>query len=185
MRQRFQILSTSSTIIRRKVTSFEIDDRGTGAFPSAKNPRVLWLGVNEPTGAMKDLATHIDKDLHQLGFESRNQRAFKPHLTLARIRDPRNAGEIGMATRRKRVRPIWLYVLPACHLSKAISAAPDRHMKNCTWQNSASNHSAHAAAFAAFLFVPFTLFAGLCKHFLHRSDARQHRRCLHRHKYHF
>ena len=75
---------------------FEISIGGTGAFPSAKNPRILWFGIGEPTGALKDLAEQIDKDCAALGFESET-RAFKPHLTLARIRDPRHAGEIGTA----------------------------------------------------------------------------------------
>jgi 2'-5' RNA ligase len=73
-----------------------IDIGGTGAFPSAKSPRILWLGVSEPTGALKDLAARIDKDCAALAYEPET-RAFKPHLTLARIRDPRHASDIGLA----------------------------------------------------------------------------------------
>jgi 2'-5' RNA ligase len=73
---------------------FEISIGGTGAFPSVKSPRVLWLGVSEPTGALKDLAGRSDKDCAAIGFEPET-RAFKPHLTLARIRDPGHAAEIG------------------------------------------------------------------------------------------
>jgi 2'-5' RNA ligase len=87
-----------------KSRPFEIDVGGTGTFPSAKNPRVLWLGVNEPTGALKDLATRIDKDCVAIGFEP-EPRAFKPHLTLARIRDPRNAGGIGLVHAAKQFGP--------------------------------------------------------------------------------
>jgi len=71
-----------------------IETGGTGAFPSAKNPRILWLGVSERTGALKELATRINNGCAELGFEP-GTRAFKPHLSLARIRDPRHAGEIG------------------------------------------------------------------------------------------
>jgi 2'-5' RNA ligase len=74
--------------------SFVVEIAGTGAFPSAKNPRVLWLGVHEPTGAMNEMAKHIDGGCAQIGFEP-EKRAFEPHLTLARIRDARKAGELG------------------------------------------------------------------------------------------
>jgi 2'-5' RNA ligase len=67
---------------------------GTSAFPSAKSPRVLWLGVSEQTGAMKELAVQVDRDCARLGFEP-EKRPFNPHLTIARIRDPRIAGKLG------------------------------------------------------------------------------------------
>ena len=73
---------------------FELEISGTGAFPSAKNPRVLWLGVNEPSGRMRHLAELTDQDCAALGFEKEN-RAFKPHLTIARIRDPRGGADLG------------------------------------------------------------------------------------------
>jgi len=73
---------------------FEIEISGTGVFPSAKDPRVLWLGVKETSGTMKHLAELIDQDWSALGFE-KETRAFKPHLTIARIRDPRRAADLG------------------------------------------------------------------------------------------
>jgi 2'-5' RNA ligase len=76
------------------IEPFEIDISGTGVFPSAKNPRILWLGVNEPSGTMKYLAELIDQECSALGFE-KERRTFKPHLTIARIRDPRGAANLG------------------------------------------------------------------------------------------
>ena len=73
---------------------FEIEISGTGAFPSAKDPRVLWLGVKETSSTMKHLAELIDQDFSSLGFEQET-RAFKPHLTIARVRDPRRAAALG------------------------------------------------------------------------------------------
>ena len=83
---------------------FAIEIGGTGAFPSAKNPRTLWLGVSESTGALKDLAASINNGCAELGFEPET-RAFKPHLSLARIRDTRHAGEIGTAHAANRFGP--------------------------------------------------------------------------------
>ena len=78
----------------RATKPFTIEIRGTGTFPSAKNPQVLWLGVHESTSAMKVLAKHIDESCAEVGFEQQ-KRTFKPHLTLGRIRDQQGAAELG------------------------------------------------------------------------------------------
>lgn len=75
---------------------FEIEIAGTSSFPSPKSPRLLWLGVNEPSGTLKDLAERIDRHCAKFGFE-KEKRVFKPHLTIARIRDPRTAADLGIA----------------------------------------------------------------------------------------
>jgi 2'-5' RNA ligase len=74
--------------------AFDIKIARTGVFPSTKNPRVLWLGVNEPSGTMRFLAELIDQECFALGFE-KESRVFKPHLTIARIRDPRGSANLG------------------------------------------------------------------------------------------
>ena len=84
---------------------FEIEISGTGAFPSAKNPRIIWLGVHEPSRTMKHLAELLDQGCAAHGFEKEN-RAFKPHLTIARIRDPRGATDLGREHQAGSFRPI-------------------------------------------------------------------------------
>jgi len=65
---------------------FLVDVRGIGFFPNARSPRVLWAGVYgaEPLAA---LASDTDRALAALGLEP-EKRAFSPHLTLARIKEP-------------------------------------------------------------------------------------------------
>jgi 2'-5' RNA ligase len=60
----------------------ELRFRGLGFFPYAKRPRVVWAGVagSQNLGA---IAADIDRGLAELGVPS-EQRAFIPHLTLAR-----------------------------------------------------------------------------------------------------
>jgi 2'-5' RNA ligase len=48
---------------------------------------VLWVGV-EPVDELFALHKAVESELAQLGF-SREKRRFHPHVTLARIRDPR------------------------------------------------------------------------------------------------
>jgi RNA 2',3'-cyclic 3'-phosphodiesterase len=64
-----------------------LDFRGLGFFPNEKHPRVIWAGI-EASPNLKTLASDIDKATEKLGI-AREQRAFSPHLTLARFEPPR------------------------------------------------------------------------------------------------
>jgi RNA 2',3'-cyclic 3'-phosphodiesterase len=56
--------------------------RGYGFFPTAKAPRVFWVGIEAgPDLAM--LAAAVDQQTARLGIP-KEERAFSPHLTLAR-----------------------------------------------------------------------------------------------------
>jgi 2'-5' RNA ligase len=60
--------------------------RGLGFFPNANHPRVLWAGVDASPN-LTALAGDIDRALESQGI-AREQRAFAPHLTLARFEPP-------------------------------------------------------------------------------------------------
>jgi RNA 2',3'-cyclic 3'-phosphodiesterase len=60
----------------------QISFGGTGFFPTAKSPRVFWIGVEAPP-QLGALARSIDEATSKLGIES-EKRDFTPHLTLAR-----------------------------------------------------------------------------------------------------
>jgi 2'-5' RNA ligase len=65
--------------------AFDLVVEGAGAFPNAKNPRVLWAGVAGDTEKLATLQAAIEDAMERLGFE-REARKFSPHLTLARIK---------------------------------------------------------------------------------------------------
>jgi 2'-5' RNA ligase len=60
----------------------EIRFRGYGFFPTAKSARVFWLGMEAGT-PLPALAAAIDEKMVALGIP-KEDRAFSPHLTLAR-----------------------------------------------------------------------------------------------------
>jgi 2'-5' RNA ligase len=64
-------------------SAFEVRLAGAGAFPSANRPRVLWLGVARGAGAAEAIAGALQGPLATLGWP-RDERPFKPHLTVAR-----------------------------------------------------------------------------------------------------
>jgi 2'-5' RNA ligase len=57
---------------------------GLGCFPHPRRPRVLWVGVHEPTGTLARLQKNLEKELAGLGFKPEG-RPFQPHLTLGRV----------------------------------------------------------------------------------------------------
>jgi 2'-5' RNA ligase len=64
----------------------EIRFSGVGFFPSERRPRVLWAGM-EATPNLAELASSLEARLEPLGI-AKEQRDFKPHLTLARFSEP-------------------------------------------------------------------------------------------------
>ncbi|NOZ82546.1 MAG: RNA 2',3'-cyclic phosphodiesterase [Euryarchaeota archaeon] len=66
------------------VRGFRAELRGVGAFPSPSSPRVVWAAA-EPEQAFAELHSRVEKALVALGF-SKERRAFKPHVTLARMK---------------------------------------------------------------------------------------------------
>ena len=61
---------------------------GIDAFPTRRRVRVLWAALDDPAGLLASVAAGLDAALEPLGFP-REERAFTPHLTLARFKVPR------------------------------------------------------------------------------------------------
>jgi len=64
-----------------------INFRGLGFFPNERRPHVLWAGI-EASSELAALAGAVETALVPFGIP-REERAFSPHLTLARLNTPR------------------------------------------------------------------------------------------------
>ena len=78
------------------VSPFELAIGGAGAFPPRGAPRVLWLGVADASGGLARLHGRLEDECAAEGF-ARERRPFSPHLTIARLRDPRTSGPLAAA----------------------------------------------------------------------------------------
>ncbi len=58
---------------------------GVGGFPDLKRPDILWLGVEERTGALLAFQKALRAAVDQLGFKT-DARPFYPHVTIGRIK---------------------------------------------------------------------------------------------------
>ncbi len=66
-----------------------------GAFPSAARARVLWTGVQGEPQALAALAQSVAAGARRAGAPPAEEgRRFRPHLTLARCREPVDVGPL-------------------------------------------------------------------------------------------
>lgn len=71
----------------------EVDVQGLGAFPDDRHPRVVWAGVaSQDFDVVAKSAQEVIRALDGIG-ES-DERAYHPHITLARVRSPRNLPQL-------------------------------------------------------------------------------------------
>jgi len=75
---------------------FSLIVEGTGVFPKSGTPKVLWLGISDPSGKLTELQTRLEQQCVQAGF-AKEERAFRPHLTVARLRKPHGARALAAA----------------------------------------------------------------------------------------
>jgi RNA 2',3'-cyclic 3'-phosphodiesterase len=73
---------------------FTIRIDGTGAFLKRRGANVLWLGLSASypqteQNPWTNLAAHFD-----VKRSNKAKREFRPHLTIARLKDPRNARDL-------------------------------------------------------------------------------------------
>ena len=78
------------------IPPFEVFVSGLGAFPHTDRPRTIWLGVSEGEKMMEQLSLAVDDRLAGLGYKPEGRR-FKAHLTLGRVRGPKNLAALGEA----------------------------------------------------------------------------------------
>jgi 2'-5' RNA ligase len=74
---------------------------GFGAFPNLRAPRIVWLGVENDV-KLELLHHDVERACAELGFEL-DGRAFRPHITVGRVRDrlaPGAARDLATAARR-------------------------------------------------------------------------------------
>jgi len=65
-----------------------------GAFPSRNRPRVLWVGVQAPSG-LELLQDRIERGCEAIGFPPEGA-PFQPHITLGRVREGQRLPPTGL-----------------------------------------------------------------------------------------
>ncbi len=86
-----RVAEVSSTLddVAARHSPFSLEFVGTGTFPAKpQSPRVIWSGIAQ-SRPMESLHLDLEKGLEAIGIP-RETRRFHPHLTLGRVKSPRN-----------------------------------------------------------------------------------------------
>jgi 2'-5' RNA ligase len=89
-----QVAEIKRTLATIEAGHFEINFRGYGFFPTARAPRVFWIGIDAGS-ELVSLAATVDSRLESSGIE-KERHSYNPHLTLAR-----SAGGSGSPRKQK------------------------------------------------------------------------------------
>lgn len=78
-------INEALTDIAGRFPPFTMTLTGIGAFPNSRNPRIIWVGLENGADELIGIAKQIEGAMKKLGFP-REKRPFRPHLTVGRIR---------------------------------------------------------------------------------------------------
>lgn len=95
---RVEALSRAAAVAVEGFKPFRLSIEEPGTFPSRGAVRVLWLDVKDEAGRLTQLQRRLEEECAAVGFP-REPRAFKPHLTVARLRTPKDAHALAEAHR--------------------------------------------------------------------------------------
>ena len=91
-----------SLVVKNNVAGMKaltLNVRNLGAFPTVTRPRVLWLGIDGDTEELINLQEKMDTDFQEYGFK-KEERPFRPHLTLARVKEPKALAGLAEAVKK-------------------------------------------------------------------------------------
>ncbi len=77
----------------QSIPPFELRVAGTGAFPNVLKPSVIWVGLAPLDGGLDRLHKLVQETVEGAGL-SCDRKAFRPHVTLARMKERDRTGEL-------------------------------------------------------------------------------------------
>ncbi|OGX37594.1 MAG: 2'-5' RNA ligase [Omnitrophica WOR_2 bacterium RIFCSPHIGHO2_02_FULL_52_10] len=86
-------LKTVLNELYKDVKTIKTRVHSVGAFPDSRRPRVIWISLEDRQGQIAGLAAMLNNGLGKIGYQ-KNPKPFKPHITLGRVRSPKNAGAL-------------------------------------------------------------------------------------------
>ncbi len=83
-------LAEALTPLSAELTACDFEVAGLGYFGSRRSPHVIWAGLRETPGPLHGLYRTVHTTVERLGLKL-DQRPFKAHITLGRVRSARHA----------------------------------------------------------------------------------------------
>jgi 2'-5' RNA ligase len=108
-----EALSAAAQRAANAVSPFEVSVGGCGAFPTHGQARVLWIGINDPSGELNNYYRALEDECAKAGFP-REERPLHPHLTIARLRQPRGSRHLVEIHKQTGFEPVSVNIRDAC-----------------------------------------------------------------------
>ena len=105
---------------------FSIRLEQVGVFPKHGQPRVLWIGINDFSGKLGELHARLEDESANAGF-AKDERPFHPHLTLARLRQPRHARTLAAAHHQLEFEPAEIAVSELLVIRSELSSGGSKY----------------------------------------------------------
>lgn len=101
-------ISKALDSIAKEYKAFEITLFKLGAFPKLDFPRVVWIGIDENCAVVEEIQAKIENACYNMGFE-RDKRPYSSHLTIGRVRGPKNKDRLKQALTTLDVKPVMFH----------------------------------------------------------------------------
>lgn len=103
-----------------EASPFSMEIAGLGCFPTGGGVRVIWAGIDEPSGALRRCVGWLEEYVELVGVPREN-RPFSAHVTLGRVRFDRSSGAIRSRVASARLAPRLQEVCSLTLMSSALS----------------------------------------------------------------
>ncbi len=117
------IANIKSALGTVKFSPFQMEIKGTGAFPSLGRMSVIWVGIGEGWTQVQQVYEQTESILSGLGFK-RESRSFSPHITIARVRSGKHRDEIAGLLRRLEEKSFGTFLADKVRLKQSVLSSP-------------------------------------------------------------
>ena len=121
-----EAFSQATQLAADRVSPFELIVGGCGAFPPHGQPRVLWIGIQDPSVELINYHRALEDECGKLGF-AREQRPFHPHLTIARLRQPHGSRRLAELHQEMGFDPVSVSVQDVCVIRSELRSEGSRY----------------------------------------------------------
>ena len=120
-------LSTAIEGMRNDPVRLTMDH--TGVFPHRRRPTVLWFGMSDEKSRLQKTKADLDRRLEEIGFPL-EKREYRPHLTIARLREPRKSQQLAESHLAFEFQPVAFEVKEMVVYESRLGPAGPEYIKN-------------------------------------------------------
>ncbi len=121
-----EALSQAVQLAANTLSPFELVVGGCGAFPPRGKPNVLWIGIDDPSAKLGKLHQNLEDECARVGF-AQDERAFHPHLTIARLRKPQGSRRLAELHEEIGFDSVTVNVSDVCLIRSELSSEGSRY----------------------------------------------------------